>query len=291
MNFKANHWALLDLKYYFMVDGFKLIATTDMPCHLYCRMTTTPPRKHVLPSPRRGIYLQGDIRFCFVVYEDNEQDEAGDSITHTWYKTSWPVCETRYFYFVGTQGGTPSVSETAIFKLHFTGMPPPVYLYPNGRGDEQNIHWTFCGEHWQCVCDLSLESPGVHKRVWSEHYQVWERDTYAITPLPRGTFNSLKIRSWGGQTYSYHRYRYHLKMPTMPIWTSAEYGWPPAVIEPPREGEILELLANPITGRAWEHRDLDNIQLGVSLNEWGSFGYIGIHMLYIEIVGFYPHEW
>lgn len=125
VNFKENHWALLDLQAEVLVDGYKFTATTDVPCHLFCRMTKVPPRKHVLPSARRGIYLQGDIRFCFVVYEDNEQEEAGDTLSHTWLKSNWPVCETRWFYFVGTQGGTPSVSETAIFKFHFWGGPPP----------------------------------------------------------------------------------------------------------------------------------------------------------------------
>jgi len=124
MNFKADHWALLDLQYEYLDDGFKLTATTDVPCHLFCRMTKTPPRKHVLPAFRRGIYLQGDIRFCFVVYEDNEQEEAGDTLTHTFLKPGWPICETRWFYFVGSQNGTTSVSETAIFKFHFPAPPP-----------------------------------------------------------------------------------------------------------------------------------------------------------------------
>lgn len=124
MDFKANHWALLDLQYEYLDYGYKLTATTDVPCHLYCRMTTTPPRKHSLPSMRRGLRITGDIRFCFVVYEDNEQNEAGDTLTHTWLKTPWPVCEDRWFYFVGEQGGAASVSETAIFKFHFPAPPP-----------------------------------------------------------------------------------------------------------------------------------------------------------------------
>jgi len=127
-DFKANHWALLDLHYDYLTDGFKLTATTDVPCHLFCRMTAIPPRKHVLPSSRRGTRFTGDIRFCFVVFEDNEQEEAGDTLSHTWEKRQWPVCETRWFYFVGTQGETPSVSETAIFKLHFTKLPPLMSL-------------------------------------------------------------------------------------------------------------------------------------------------------------------
>lgn len=123
-DFKESHWFLKDLQYSYLDDGFKLVATTDVPCHLWARMTTTPPRKHALPSYRRGLFLQGDIRFCFVVYEDNEQTEAGDTLIHTWYKSAWPVCETRWFYFIGTQGGAPSVSESPIFQFHFPAPPP-----------------------------------------------------------------------------------------------------------------------------------------------------------------------
>jgi len=153
-DFKANHWALLDLQYEYLDDGFKLTATTDVPCHLFCRMTTTPPRKHVLPSRRRGTRFTGDIRFCFVVYEDNEQVEEGDTLTHTWNKTSWPVCETRWFYFVGTQGGTTSVSETAMFKFHFPAPPPEppppmlrvFYAQANNR-TAQGSALTWAGAH------------------------------------------------------------------------------------------------------------------------------------------------
>ncbi|GAH81193.1 unnamed protein product, partial [marine sediment metagenome] len=117
-------WYLKDLQYEYLDDGFKLTAVTDVPCHLFCRMTTTPPRQHSLPSYRRGIALTGDVRFCFVVYEDNEQIEAGDTLTHTWLKAAWPVCETRWFYFLGSILGIPVVSESPIFNFHFPAPPP-----------------------------------------------------------------------------------------------------------------------------------------------------------------------
>ncbi len=117
-------WGLLDLQYTYLDDGFTLVATTDVPCHLFARMTTTPPRKHSKPTNRRGLNVAWDIRFCFVVYEDNEQAEAGDTLTHTFVKDAWPVCETRWFYFLGTIGGTASPSETAIFEFHFPAPPP-----------------------------------------------------------------------------------------------------------------------------------------------------------------------
>jgi hypothetical protein len=125
MDFKLTHFALMDLKWTYLFEGFKITAYTDVPCHLYCRMTQTEPLKHSLPSPRRGLRLTGDIRFCFVVYEDNEQEEPGDTLIHTFYKTGWPLCQTRWFYFVGTIAGKSVVSETAIFKLHYNLTTPP----------------------------------------------------------------------------------------------------------------------------------------------------------------------
>jgi len=124
VTFQQSHWYLKDLQYEYLDDGFKLIATTDVPCHLFARMTTTPPRKHSKATNRRGLNVAWDIRFCFVVYEDNEQEEPGDTLIHTWLKSAWPVCETRWFYFIGNIAGLGSVSESPIFKFHFPAPPP-----------------------------------------------------------------------------------------------------------------------------------------------------------------------
>lgn len=150
MNFQSNHWALLDLQYVLLEDGLRIIATTDVPCHLYARMTTTKPIKRKVGSRRRGTVIQGEVRYCFVVYEDNEQIESGDTLTHTWNKTPWPICETRWFYFIGSQGGAASVSETCIFSFHFQGVPSPttVFAYPNAipsvSAHAQGISWPAC---------------------------------------------------------------------------------------------------------------------------------------------------
>ncbi|GAH20063.1 unnamed protein product, partial [marine sediment metagenome] len=133
-------WGGLDLQYEYLDDGWKLTLHTDVPCHLWCRMTTTPPRKHSMPSMRRGLRISGDIRFCFVVYEDNEQEEPGDTLIHTWLKDNWPYCETRWFYFIGTIYSDPSPSETAIYKFHFPAPPPepPPPMYRTFYAEENN---------------------------------------------------------------------------------------------------------------------------------------------------------
>ena len=36
----------------------------------------------------------------------------------------WPVCQTRWFYFTGTQGEKPSPSASPVFSYHYKGPYP-----------------------------------------------------------------------------------------------------------------------------------------------------------------------
>jgi hypothetical protein len=104
--------------------GVKIVLTTDVPCHLWCRITTTPPLTHFHPITVRGVTKMADPYFCFDNYHDNEQEEPGDTLVHTFIKEPWPVCETRYFYFHGTIAAVASPSTSPIFKYHRTFAPP-----------------------------------------------------------------------------------------------------------------------------------------------------------------------
>ncbi|GAI70618.1 unnamed protein product, partial [marine sediment metagenome] len=58
---------------------------------------------------------EDDVYFCFTGYIDLEQEEAGDTYTHTWTLRDWPYNWDRQFYFYGTIDENPSVSTTGIF--------------------------------------------------------------------------------------------------------------------------------------------------------------------------------
>ncbi|GAH42545.1 unnamed protein product, partial [marine sediment metagenome] len=130
-------WSIRDLEQVITPDGYILIAYTDVPCHLYCRMTLQPPRIHKKPSYRRGLWIADDVRFCFTVFEDNEQTEAGDTTTHTFVKEPWPVCETRWFYFHATVDAGPSPSTSPYFEKHFKGVD--MYVISLGKFTEEEI--------------------------------------------------------------------------------------------------------------------------------------------------------
>ena len=126
-------WTALTLNETVTPLGVKIVVTTDVPCHLWCRITTTPPLTHFHPITVRGVTRMADPYFCFDNYHDNEQEEPGDTLTHTFIKQPWPYCETRYFYFHGSIAAVPSPSTSPIFKYHrIQPLLPPTQEYEYG---------------------------------------------------------------------------------------------------------------------------------------------------------------
>jgi len=124
-----SNWALQKLEQKQLTDGYLFVAHTNIPCHLFMRWTTVEPEVHSIPVLRRGLALRTDKRFCFVVWEENEQQEDGDTLSHTFEKRDWPVCQTRWFYFVGTKQGEQQPSTGPIQKKHFTRIGDLLLFY------------------------------------------------------------------------------------------------------------------------------------------------------------------
>ncbi len=169
-DFKDTHFALLGFFDDVLTDGYKLTAITDTPCHLWCRMTKRPPREHNIPSPRRGTYLTGEMRFCFVVFWDIEQEEPGDTLTHTWHVRDWPYCEVRYFYFIGTIAGLSVVSETVYFHLHFAKYPPLcVLVFDEPWSDYIDISTLIIYEPWSYHGVLPPALVNIFTEPWTDY--------------------------------------------------------------------------------------------------------------------------
>ena len=117
------HFAILDIVQTLTATGYQIVVYTNNPCHLFMRWTNVIPQIHILTKIERGAPVHKGTRYCFVAYKDNEQEEAGDTLEHTFIKEPWAVCETRWFYFFGTVNGVDSPSESAIFKKHRLGAP------------------------------------------------------------------------------------------------------------------------------------------------------------------------
>jgi len=154
MTFPGNPVYYFSVREYtptYLYDGFVLECKTDVPCHLYCRMSLAQPRKHIVPRSLRGIEIPGELYYCFTAYEDNEQTEGGDTTEHTFFKPSWPNCQTRWFYFWGEINGVPSCSTTAPFKLHFKASeaPPESWSMRPFNSIEPQLYHTNVTNDWE----------------------------------------------------------------------------------------------------------------------------------------------
>ncbi len=132
-----NNWAPLALELPEVPEDFTIIVTTDIPVHLFMRWTNVEPLKHPLERFRRGIRLMDDTRYCFVAWEENEQIEPGDTLIHTFIKPNWQICETRWFYFIGTKQAEESPSASPIFYFHRKGVE--MYVISLGKLTEAEI--------------------------------------------------------------------------------------------------------------------------------------------------------
>lgn len=137
-----------------------IVVTTDIPCHLYARLTTKEPHIHKKAVIIRGLPMQDDVRFCFTVFEDNEQDEAGDTLTHTFTKPNWPVCTTKWLYLWGYVAGTISPSTSPFFRFHnsWEAPVPVVDIMYTFNAIEPELHACGGGDQWNTI-DLSHDIP------------------------------------------------------------------------------------------------------------------------------------
>lgn len=123
------HFVVRNVTYTLTATGYLVTCYTNYACHLWMRWTATVPQKHVNPIVVRGAPVGTFIDQCFVVFNDIEQNEPGDTFTHTFTADPWPYCQTRWFYFWGTVGGVLSPSASAIFSFHST-LPIRIYSDP-----------------------------------------------------------------------------------------------------------------------------------------------------------------
>jgi len=128
---QLQHFAVLTLEQTLTPTGYQIVVTTNNPCHLWMRWTNLQPHPHIYLELDRGTFIQRLKRYATCFWENNEQQEAGDTLTHTFIKEPWPSCETRYFFFWGTVNGQDSLSTSPIFKKHRpTYIPELPFIEP-----------------------------------------------------------------------------------------------------------------------------------------------------------------
>lgn len=257
---------LLTINHYIWEGGFTVIITTNAACHLYLRYSDIFPRIHRKPVERRGLVMGWDARYCFTVYQHIEQNEAGDTWTHTYTWPGWEDCHTRYFYFWGTMGGQDMVSETPIFWLHYLWVLPPGYLLrPNGIGDLDNhLQLPDTGEHWEKVDEVIANDDANYVYGATGDGTV---DLYTIEPhgLPPGTvIDSLTFhgRFYRGFAHVGHHAAANWWLKTLGM----EKNYPTAYIYDRWYTDSKDFPLNPVSSAPWTLAQLTDLQIGTGLS-------------------------
>lgn len=129
-----NNFAVLEINYLHLTNAILIRNTTNNPCHLTCYYTDKKPGRHKTSRTDRGLTLPWGAYFCFVAWQSVEQNEPGDTLSHTFEIPDWTFCQTKWFVFRGTINGELSPSVSPVFEHHHIGIPV-IFEYYNTGGD------------------------------------------------------------------------------------------------------------------------------------------------------------
>jgi len=124
----ATRWALTYYAHAWLGPILYVYAETDVPVHLYLRWTDKEEQIHLHTEVDRGLAKLGDPKYCFVQWREVEQNEPGDTISHTFSFAGWAHCNWRWWMFRGTAAGADTPSNTCIFSAHYLDQEKAVSL-------------------------------------------------------------------------------------------------------------------------------------------------------------------
>lgn len=140
----AELWFPLVITQATVSGGFNITLTTNRACHLYLYWTDKAPWVHNITRNERGLLVPWDAYWCYVVWTLIDQNEPGDTTTHTYSWLGWEHCQTKYFRFHGTIASNTSPSDSPIFHKHYIKPAGPErkdYLDLREPPDYSNTRW------------------------------------------------------------------------------------------------------------------------------------------------------
>lgn len=104
---------------YSALDNLIVGMYTDIACHLKIRVTDQEPVRDLRWIFRRGLPMKCLPFWTFIGLYHIEQEEPGDTRSHTFIIPNLVFCNWRWFQPWGTVAGKDAVSAGPIFKAHF----------------------------------------------------------------------------------------------------------------------------------------------------------------------------
>ncbi|GAI31431.1 unnamed protein product, partial [marine sediment metagenome] len=151
--------------------GFNITLTTDTGCHLWLYWTDKEPWVHRRSTVERGLTVPWHSYWCFVDWHLIEQNEAGDTTTHTFNWLGWVTCQTKWFTFHGNIAGEESPSTGPILHKHYIYEYIPTEYEVTIEAHDESIYYEIIGPNWATIHDA--DTTGGAERVYRLYLKVY----------------------------------------------------------------------------------------------------------------------
>lgn len=101
LTYPPQHYFVKSQSFEFAADSYVVTCETDIALHLGLFITSQTPHHAARNTPRRGVPYARDLHFVFNTESFYEQDEAGDTTTHTWTIPQEELGGMLFYRFIG----------------------------------------------------------------------------------------------------------------------------------------------------------------------------------------------
>ena len=215
------HFVIRKVTFTPTLTGYTITCYSNYPVHCYLRYTTIEPEKHIKAREVRGAPVGTYIDQCFVVYQDIEQNEPGDTYTHTFTLEPLPYCTRIWFYIWGTAAGELSPSASAIFEHHSAIATPYCGNDPANIGYKSSTGCNYISFPFKPCRSYTIT-----------HWKTHLRRNFTSTPQ-----NTFEITLWTadntGMPISQIGYGYKsgIVLPPWPDWLDIDFDITPTHVE------------------------------------------------------------
>jgi len=151
----ANRWYPTTITQEQVEGGYHITLTTDTGCHLWLYWTDKEPWVHRRSTVERGLLVPWASYWCYVDWHTIEQNEAGDTTTHTFNWLGWETCQTKWFTFHGEVAGVESPSGAPILHKHYVYVHVPVVHEVILDADHETVYHRIASPNWDTAHDAA----------------------------------------------------------------------------------------------------------------------------------------
>ncbi|MBA7590196.1 hypothetical protein ES708_32304 [subsurface metagenome] len=208
-------WWVSDISKEVTPLGLKLKVMTSHAVNLFMVWTDVEPTLENVWKMRRGVKVHCDPIFHLVNPRLVDEDFPADHRTHYFTFDDWPVCQTRWFYFIAKVWVLWTKSTSFLHSYHKQAVPQWYIFYPDripcvtsSDGFVQRMT-SYAGTTWADVHDGAATELGQNPGTLMTHMRSGnDRDKWRIlarsgiifdtSALPRpGIAQEAYVRLWG----------------------------------------------------------------------------------------------